>query len=88
MTAQPIEPMELDLPERLMDTLAQYAKQEELSLAGAMQIALQDFLVRQGYTPEPRRRLRITPAKQGSGFTETSIDHDAVPPHLSNAPVV
>jgi hypothetical protein len=61
-----------------METLAQYAEQESLSLDRALQIALHDFLVRQGYTIEPRKRLRITPAPQGSGFTDTSIHHDAV----------
>ncbi|NEO87236.1 MAG: hypothetical protein F6J87_23695 [Spirulina sp. SIO3F2] len=88
MTTQPIEPVELDLPERLIETLVQYAEREALSLEGAIQIALQDFLVRQGYALEPRKRLRITPARRGSGFTDTSVNHDGVPPSLPNSVVL
>ncbi|WP_072622650.1 hypothetical protein [Spirulina major] len=78
MTISPPEPVDLALPEQLLETLGQYAEQESLSLDRAMQIALHDFLVRQGYVIEPRKRLRITPATQGSGFTDTSVNHDAV----------
>jgi DNA-binding transcriptional MocR family regulator len=64
MTTSPIEPIDLALPEQLLENLAQYAEQESLSLDRALQITLQDFLVRQGYAIEPRKRLRITPANQ------------------------
>jgi hypothetical protein len=48
-----------------------------VSVNAVVQAALREFLGIRGYLP-PRRTLRITPAEHGSGFTNTSIDHDSV----------
>ncbi|MDX2244877.1 MAG: hypothetical protein NW224_29735 [Leptolyngbyaceae cyanobacterium bins.302] len=43
-----------------------------------LQIALEAFLSDRGYLSTTKKRLRITPAEQGSGYSNTAIDHDAV----------
>jgi hypothetical protein len=57
--------------------LAAYIRQQEVSppLTAIVQAALQEFLSRRGFTPGVRK-LRITPAKKGSGAKDVSIDHD------------
>lgn len=57
--------------------LAAYIRQQEVSapLTAIVQVALQEFLSRRGFTPGVRK-LRITPAKKGSGVKDISVDHD------------
>jgi hypothetical protein len=57
--------------------LVAYIRQQEVSpaLTAIMQAALQEFLARRGFTPGARK-LRITPAKKGSGVKDVSVDHD------------
>ena len=40
-----------------------------------IQAALREYLAARGYIP-PRRPLRITPAVNGSGVSDISVDHD------------
>lgn len=47
-------------------------------LTAVVHDALAAFLVERGYLPGAPRRLRLTPARRGSGTRSTSIDHDAV----------
>ena len=58
--------------------LAAYLRQQEVSppLTAIMQGALQEFLSRRGFTPGARK-LRVTPAKNGSGAKDVSVDHDS-----------
>jgi len=57
--------------------LAAYIRQQEVSppLTAIVQAALREFLSRRGFTPGVRK-LRITPAKKGSGAKDVSVDHD------------
>ena len=57
--------------------LAAYIRQQEVAppLTAIVQAALQEFLSRRGFTPGVRK-LRITPAKKGSGAKDVSLDHD------------
>ena len=43
-----------------------------------VETALHSFLTMQGYFPSSKKRLRITPAEQGSGYRNTSIEHNRV----------
>ena len=57
--------------------LAAYIRQQEVSppLTAIMQAALREFLSRRGFAAGTRK-LRITPAKKGSGAKDVSVDHD------------
>jgi hypothetical protein len=54
-----------------------YLRQQEVSpaLTAVMQAALQEFLARRGFVPGAKK-LRITPAKKGSGAKDVSLHHD------------
>jgi hypothetical protein len=54
-----------------------YIQQQDVSppLTAIMQAALQEFLARRGFAPGARK-LRVTPAKKGSGAKDVSVDHD------------
>jgi hypothetical protein len=47
-------------------------------LTAVVHDALAAFLAERGYLPGRPRRLRLTPARRGSGTRSTSVDHDAV----------
>jgi len=59
------------------DTLDAYMRQQEVTppLTAVVQTALREYLARRGFVSGPRR-LRITPAKKGSGVRDASIQHD------------
>lgn len=48
------------------------------STSAIVQAANKAFLSQHGYLPSFKKRLRITPAPHGSGYTDTSINHDQV----------
>jgi hypothetical protein len=54
-----------------------YIRQQEISpaLTAIVQAALQEFLARRGFAASARK-LRITPAKTGSGAKDGSVHHD------------
>jgi hypothetical protein len=54
-----------------------YMRQQEVSpaLTAVMQAALQEFLARRGFIPGAKK-LRITPARKGSGAKDVSLHHD------------
>jgi hypothetical protein len=58
-------------------TLDAYIRQQEVSpaLTAVMQAALREYLARRGFTADPRK-LRITPARKGSGARDVSVHHD------------
>jgi len=67
----------ITMSEAVAQAVEAYRRDQELSpsLTSIAEAALTAFLAERGYLPS-RRRLRITPAKQGSGHTNTSIEHD------------
>ncbi|GIW50921.1 MAG: hypothetical protein KatS3mg081_0276 [Gemmatimonadales bacterium] len=48
------------------------------SLTSVVHDALAAFLAERGYLPGAAKRLKLTPARRGSGTRSTSTDHDAV----------
>jgi hypothetical protein len=69
-----------ELPDELVQAIESYIhdRPEAPNLAAVMETALQSFLTEQGYLPTPKKRLRITPAAQGSGYTDTAIEPDRI----------
>ncbi len=65
------------LPDDLADAVESYARDQEAppALTAVVQSALRQFLTQRGYLGR-RRPLRITPARQGSGLTDVSREHD------------
>jgi hypothetical protein len=59
------------------DTLDAYLRQQEIApaLTAVMQAALREYLARRGFGGGPRK-LRVTPAKKGSGARDASVQHD------------
>jgi hypothetical protein len=58
-------------------SLDAYMRQQDVapSLTALVEAALKEYLGRRGFVPGPRK-LKITPAKQGSGARNASIEHD------------
>lgn len=69
-----------ELPDELIEAIESYIhnQPDSPSIHAVVQIAVQTFLIAQGYLPAPKKRLRITPAAQGSGYSNTAIEHDRV----------
>ena len=67
----------ITLPDHLDAAFEAYRRDQEVpvALTAVAQAAIEEYLARRGYLPTPRR-LRITPAAQGSGRADVTIDHD------------
>ncbi len=65
------------LTDELEASLEAYLDQQEAApaLTAVVQAALREYLARRGYDRSPGR-LRITPARKGSGKPDGSIRHD------------
>lgn len=68
------------LPDDLAQALAAYVQEKGVSPTKVMQTALQEYLqhrqlCERDYQPA-RRAIRITPAEQGSGLSDVSVEHD------------
>jgi hypothetical protein len=74
-----------ELPNPIVQAIAHYIQDQPTlpDFPTGLRIALETFLLEQGYLAQPKKRLRITPAEQGSGYQNTAIDHDQV---LANLP--
>lgn len=68
------------LPDTLANALDAYIHDQEVppSTTTVVQAALVKFLADQGYLPSLKKRLRITSAPSGSGYTDISVNHDKV----------
>ncbi|PZU92964.1 MAG: hypothetical protein DCE90_17310 [Pseudanabaena sp.] len=73
-----MEQITIDLPKSITDVLATYAQEHQTSSSATVQKAIQQFLIQEGYLAKPKKPFRLSPATQGSGYTDTSINHDAV----------
>ena len=64
------------ISEELDASLNAYMNRQEVTpaLTAVVQTALREYLARRGYTSTGK--FRITPARKGSGFRDTSIRHD------------
>ena len=67
----------ITLPDDLEQALAMYCQDQTLqpSLTAVVQAALRNYLAARGYLTSATT-LKITPAKQGSGQTDSSVHHD------------
>lgn len=67
----------ITLPNDLDSALNRYMREQEVSPAvtSVVQSALREYLIHRGYLGGARR-LRITPAKKGSGAKNGSLEHD------------
>lgn len=72
-----------DLPDHLAQAIAQSIQDQPnpTNFPDVLQTALETFLLERGYWSPSKKRLHITPAEQGSGYSNTSIEHDQI---LSN----
>ncbi len=71
----------INLSEPIESALLSYISDRQDSSAGAIvQEALEEFLTQRGYLQPPARkkRPRIEPASKGSGYADTSANHDLV----------
>jgi hypothetical protein len=61
----------------LEDALEVYIRQREVApaLTALAQAALREYLARRGFVAGPKK-LRITPARKGSGARDASVQHD------------
>lgn len=67
----------VSIPRDLQAGLNRYLTEQDArpALTAVIQAALREFLSSRGYV-SPRRPLRITPAKKGSGRSDVSREHD------------
>jgi hypothetical protein len=67
----------ITLPDDLEQALARFAAEQAVpvQLTAVVQAAVREYLGERGYLPSTAK-LRIRPAKRGSGQTDVSISHD------------
>jgi hypothetical protein len=68
----------IELPKSITDVLDNYSQEHQTSSSATVQKAIQQFLIQEGYLAKPIKPFRLIPATQGSGYTNTSTNHDAV----------
>jgi hypothetical protein len=68
----------IELPTPIVDDLTVYTQEHDISSSDTVQTAIESFLIAKGYLSKPRKSFHLSPAPQGSGYTDTSINHDAV----------
>lgn len=78
-----------ELPDHLAQAIAEYIQDQPgpTDLPDVLQTALENFLTERGYLYQPKKRLRITPAEQVSGYHNTSIEHDQVFANFDQEPL-
>ncbi len=67
----------ITIENEVAQALDAYVSDQEAApaLTAVVQAALRSFLIERGYLP-PRRSLKITPARRGSGKKDVSVAHD------------
>ncbi len=67
-------------PDSLLRAVELYTNEQDTPSTpdAVIQAALEEFPTQRGYFTPVKKTLRIKPAPQGSGFTNTSINHDQV----------
>ena len=70
----------ITIPGDIAPALAAYLADQRPTppLTAVVHDALEGFLAARGYMPGTPRRLKLTPARRGSGSRTTSIEHDDV----------
>ena len=67
----------ITIEDELEASLDAYIRQQEAAppLTAVVRTALKEFLAARGFVPG-QRKLRITPARKGSGARNISVEHD------------
>jgi hypothetical protein len=70
----------INLPKPLESALLScMSDRSDTSTGAIVQEALEEFLRQRGYLKSPTKKLlQITPASKGSGYADTSVNHDLV----------
>jgi hypothetical protein len=66
------------LPEPIAQALTAYISSQTPPLTEDLIIhtAIEQFLLQKGFLPTFKKRLTLTPASEGSGYTDTALHHD------------
>jgi len=62
----------------MQQVIAAYNQEHKVSSSDTVQTAIESFLIAKGYLSKPKKSFHLSPAPKGSGYTDTSINHDAV----------
>ncbi|MEH1913560.1 MULTISPECIES: hypothetical protein [unclassified Nostoc] len=75
-----MQSLNITLPDAIANALSAYIGDQEVSLPAnaIVENALEEFLSQRGYLPPQKQGLRLTPASKGSGFKDTSVNHDKI----------
>jgi hypothetical protein len=78
-----------ELPDDIAQAIAEYIQDQPTptDISSVLQTALQTFFTERGYL-NSQKRLHITPATQGSGYSDTSINHDQALSNFEQNPSV
>ena len=70
--------LNITLPDAIANALSAYMGDQEVSLPAnaIVENALEELLSQRGYLPPQKQGLRLTLASKGSGFKDTSVNHD------------
>lgn len=71
-----MEQITIELPIPIINALTAYTEGEQISSSDTIKTVLESFLTAKGYLSQPKKSFRLTPASQGSGDHDTSINHD------------
>ncbi len=72
-----MEQVTVELPTSIINALTAYTQGEQVSSSDTIKVALESFLIAQGYLSPSQKPFHLSSAPQGSGYTDTSINHDA-----------
>jgi hypothetical protein len=66
------------LPDPIADALSAYIGSQNAPLTEDLIIhnAIEQFLIQQGFLPTFKKRLTLTPNPEGSGYSDTALNHD------------
>lgn len=73
-----MEKITIELPKSVSNGLNTYSQEHQISSSATAQKAIEEFLLGQGYLSKSLNPFHLNPAAEGSGYTDTSINHDAV----------
>ena len=74
-----MQALKITLPDTLANALNSYINDQEnvLQANDIIENAIMEFLGQRGYLP-PKKPINFTPANKGSGFLNTSVNHDQI----------
>jgi hypothetical protein len=72
--------LNITLPDAIANALNAYIRDQEVPLPATaiVEAALKEYLSERGYLPPKTQSLRLTPTPKGSGFQDTSLNHDKI----------